>query len=492
MTKLTMAVAPCTLATLLAVGCADTYEYVPDGPDAIDMPEDAGARPVRGGAPAVTADATAPRATVDALPRDDSRRAFDGQAAVASAGKSLPSARRPSAMPLLDATLPTATPAQVAAAELAPADEATAATTNPAVPQEQSAAQPAPAPIPAPTPIPEPPAPEPAAPSPAAVPAPAPPPIAPEAKPSEAPTPAPEPAPAPAPAPAPEPTDGARVMPAQPAPAPEVPPEPSKPQRSRTDAPSTPPVDESALLRAGAAKPAPAAEPKPVAEPTPPPTVPAPEPAKPAEPPAPASAPEPAKPADSPAPAPAAAPPAAPTPTEPTPAPVPVAPAPAAPSPEPAPTPAPAPAPTPAPAAAPAPAPAPAVQILRPAVATKVRGFGSLDPVVGGVLAGRAVVAYFELGGWTAPVGADGKHLLRVEYSLRLRDERGDAVWTEGPIVASDASRTEPRDQFIARLMRIPATLPAGSYVLDIQASDPSTGATAKAEVRLQVRASQR
>lgn len=143
-------------------------------------------------------------------------------------------------------------------------------------------------------------------------------------------------------------------------------------------------------------------------------------------------------------------------------------------------------------APAPAPAPAPVVHILRPAIATKVRGFGSLDAVSGGVHAGDRVVAYFELGGWTAPAGADGKRLLRVEYSLRLRDAQGDAVWAEGPVVASDASRSEPRDVFITRLVRVPATLPAGAYVLEIQASDPATGASDTQEVRLQVRASQR
>lgn len=497
MTKLTMAAVPCALATVLAAGCADTYEYVPDGPNAVDMPEDAGARPVRAEAarPAPAAPeqggAVAARTTVDALPRDDARKAFDGQAAVASAAKPLAASRRPSAMPFLDATLPSATPAQVAAAELAPADAATAATTNPAVAPSQPSEQPAPAPLPEPTPVPVPPAPEPAPPAPAAAPVPvapepkpadAPAPAAPKpadepapsepAKPAEAPTPAPAPVPepAPVPAPAPEPSDGARVMPAQPAPAPEVPPEPSKPQRSRTDAPATPPVDEAALLRSGAPKAAPAAEPTP-------------------------AAPTPAEPAPA-APAPAAEPkPVEPKPAEPAPAPAPAAPEPVAPAPSPSPAaepPAPAPAATPAPAPAPVPVPAPAVQILRPVVASKVRGFGNLDVVSGPVQAGRQVVAYFELGGWTAPIGADGKHVVRVDYSLRLLDAQRSRIWTEGPISATDSSRAEPRDLYIARVLRIPATLPAGNYVLEIEAIDPASGASAVSDVRLQVRAAAR
>jgi hypothetical protein len=134
----------------------------------------------------------------------------------------------------------------------------------------------------------------------------------------------------------------------------------------------------------------------------------------------------------------------------------------------------------------------PSVQILHAAIASKVRGFGNLDAVNGAVQAGKQVVAYFELGGWTAPVGADGKHTVRVEYSLRLLDAARSRIWTEGPIAATDSSRSEPRDLYIAKVVRIPATLPAGSYVLEIEAADPATGASALADVRLQVRAPQR
>ena len=134
--------------------------------------------------------------------------------------------------------------------------------------------------------------------------------------------------------------------------------------------------------------------------------------------------------------------------------------------------------------------PPPAVHVLRPALATKVRGFGDLDAAGPSALrAGDRVVAYFELGDWTAPVDADGRHVLRVRYSLRLRDASGTVVWTDGPIDATDAQRVVRHDLFITHLVRLPATLPAGQYAMEFEGTDPATGATDVATVRFGLKA---
>ncbi|MFO0961706.1 MAG: hypothetical protein U0625_02235 [Phycisphaerales bacterium] len=449
----------CAVA-LLPAGCASTPA------------KSAGGSPTAG---ASTAPAAAPakKKTVDGLAKDQSRKSFDTQPVVLAAGKPLPRSTRPAAMPLLDATLAPESPKQVAAApDVPPPDQMAMATTPPPVANEVPPEAPAPAPAEAVTPPP-------------VVPAP----VAPE----PAPTPAPEPAAAPAPSREPTPEPAAAPVP-EPKPAPEPEPMPA-PEPAPTPAP----------------EPAPTPAPTPAPEPAP---TPAPEPA-------PTPAPEPTP---TPAPAePAAAP--APTPTpEPTPAPseladgARVAPAQPAPAPEMPPEPSrpqrprsDAPATTPvdersilrgyqsqeaelkpitAAAAAAEPAvptfedPTKRVRILRPALASKVRGFANLtriDPP--NVHPGDRFIVYFELGNWSVVPDTEGRHVVRATYTLSIQDQQGHEIWSEGPLMARDAARTPPQDLFITRMVRIPASLPVGLYTLVIDATDGANGANAKARV---------
>lgn len=239
-----------------------------------------------------------------------------------------------------------------------------------------------------------------------------------------------------------------------------MPPEPSRPQRSRTEAPATAPVDETAILRGGAAKPA-AAKPEAgtaaavaaaaaAAKSTKPATE---DPAQPAA----------AKPAE-----PATAKPAEPATAKPA---------------EPAPA-------KPAEPASGKPAAKPVVPDPKPIflghsnIASKVRGFGDLqaiDPPV--VHAGDRFVAYFELGNWSVATEPEGLYAVRVSYKLTLKDFNQLPVWTEGPLTARDTSRTAPRDLFITRLVKLPASLPAGGYSLVIDATDDATGQMASTTV---------
>ncbi|MBL9141100.1 MAG: hypothetical protein JNK53_04475, partial [Phycisphaerae bacterium] len=226
-------------------------------------------------------------------------------------------------------------------------------------------------------------------------------------------------------------------------------PAPSLPERRAADAPGTPIADESAILR-GDVREAPPTAPVPPS---------APPPVAPAAPSAPApTVPEPpvAPPAEAPvAPAqPAVPPPAAPEP--------PVAPPPIAPQ----------------PIAPPEPIDVGVPTVRKPALATDVRGFGDLTPVVPAQLpvGGRAIV-YFELAGWHSPPREDGQFVTEATYAIQVLDSEGHPQWSDAPQRAKDVSRVVRTDLFVTRLITLPASLRPGQYALRIVGNDTASGA---------------
>jgi hypothetical protein len=454
----TISLFPLAFVALLA-GCSSTPPVAPPP-----------VTPVR---PTVAA-----RGTVDPLPRDEARQRFDDMPAARGSARPVAASTRPSALPMFDMTLAPESPKEVASLP-----EAQSAQLQPAIDAQPAPAQPVPA--------------QPAAVAVAVA----------------------------AVAPAPEPSDPeGRVMAAEPSVMPELAPEGSKPGRialmpapvmapevlgggaARTAAADRPVAQEQPVPTPGA-EPAAAPQPAPVPEPAPS-AAPAPEPA-PAPAPAPAPEPTPAPmPEPAPAPAPVTEPTPAPTP-EPTPAPQPPAPAePIAPPPAEPPVPAPAePAAVPAaePAAAPTPEPAPAVVptpvVVPPAppapappatppvlgklsMASKVRGFGDIEPIDAGSLrAGDRFLAYVELMHWPFVAGIGDRMTAHARYMLRIEDAKGTVIWKEGPFDAIHSSPVPTDELFITRMVKLPRTIPVGSYSLVVAATDMATGA--ETDVRL-------
>jgi hypothetical protein len=460
----TISLLPLTVVTLLS-GCSSTPPVAPPP-----------VTPVR---PTVAA-----RGTVDPLPRDEARQRFDDMPAARGSARPVAASTRPSALPMFDMTLAPESPKEVASLPVAQSEQL-----PPAVD-----VQPAPAPAPAPAqPVPvvaavaepsdsegrvtaaEPSvmaelAPEGTKPERIALmPAPV---MAPEVlgggaanaaaaadrpvaqgQPAPTPTPGAEPAPAPEPTPEPEP---------EPAPAPTPEPVPS---------PTPTPTPEPAAVPAPEPAPAPTPEPTPAPEPAP---VPAQEPA-----PAPAPAP-------TPEPTPAPQPPAPIEPITPPPAEPPV---PAAAEPAAAPTPEPAPAVVPTPVVVPPAPPAPEPPAKQPAIGTlsmasKVRGFGDIEPIDAGSLrAGDRFLAYVELMHWPFVAGIGDRMTAHARYMLRIEDAKGTVIWKEGPFDAIHSSPVPTDELFITRMVKLPRTIPAGSYSLVVAATDMATGA--ETDVRL-------
>jgi hypothetical protein len=173
--------------------------------------------------------------------------------------------------------------------------------------------------------------------------------------------------------------------------------------------------------------------------------------------------------------------PIAPPPAEP-PVPAPAEPA-AAPTPEPAPVVAPAPVVVPpAPPAPEPPAKQPAIGTL--SMASKVRGFGDIEPIDAGSLrAGDRFLAYVELMHWPFVAGIGDRMTAHARYMLRIEDAKGTVIWKEGPFDAIHSSPVPTDELFITRMVKLPRTIPAGSYSLVVAATDMATGA--ETDVRL-------
>ena len=150
------------------------------------------------------------------------------------------------------------------------------------------------------------------------------------------------------------------------------------------------------------------------------------------------------------------------------------------PVPVPEPTPAPAPEPIPAPAPAPAPAaePVKVPSLANLSMASKVRGFGDVEPLGDGDLrAGDRFLAYIELVDWPFVAGIGDRVRAHARYTLTIVDSGGTGIWKEGPVDAMQSSASPTSELFVTRMVRLPKTIPAGDYNLRFDAVDMATGA---------------
>jgi hypothetical protein len=136
----------------------------------------------------------------------------------------------------------------------------------------------------------------------------------------------------------------------------------------------------------------------------------------------------------------------------------------------------------PAPPAPEPPAKQPAIGTL--SMASKVRGFGDIEPIDAGSLrAGDRFLAYVELMHWPFVAGIGDRMTAHARYMLRIEDAKGTVIWKEGPFDAIHSSPVPTDELFITRMVKLPRTIPAGSYSLVVAATDMATGA--ETDVRL-------
>ncbi len=102
------------------------------------------------------------------------------------------------------------------------------------------------------------------------------------------------------------------------------------------------------------------------------------------------------------------------------------------------------------------------------AMCSKVDGFGNYEVVEARFASGRefSIAIYCELTGFSSRIGERAMWETRLSQEITLVDSSGQVVWKDGPSPVVDTCRNRRRDFFVARVIRLPGTLPPGKYVL--------------------------
>lgn len=113
------------------------------------------------------------------------------------------------------------------------------------------------------------------------------------------------------------------------------------------------------------------------------------------------------------------------------------------------------------------------IRILR--LCSEVRGFGNYEPIeTPNFSAGHATefVVYCELEGFVSDRDDEGQFISRFDIHTQVLTRAGDSVLDLKDHDVVDRCRNRRRDCFIPRLVRLPATLSPGEYVLKVAIAD--------------------
>lgn len=110
----------------------------------------------------------------------------------------------------------------------------------------------------------------------------------------------------------------------------------------------------------------------------------------------------------------------------------------------------------------------------------RVNGFGVYDAFENNTfLAAReaAMIVYAELDRFKSVKGADESYTVSLSQEIVLYNESdGLAVWRQPAVEVVDKSRNQRRDFFVVQLIRLPARLSVGKYVLKVRIIDTQAG----------------
>lgn len=126
------------------------------------------------------------------------------------------------------------------------------------------------------------------------------------------------------------------------------------------------------------------------------------------------------------------------------------------------------------------------------ALCTKVDSFGSYTPIESArFVAGKEnpVIVYCEVGNFDSQLNADKKWETKLTQEVVLYTETGLPVWPEKstPQQFTDVCRNRRHDFFLAKIVRLPANLSIGRYVLKVTVVDQEANRVAEATTPVQV-----
>jgi hypothetical protein len=124
------------------------------------------------------------------------------------------------------------------------------------------------------------------------------------------------------------------------------------------------------------------------------------------------------------------------------------------------------------------------IKIAHAAIARKVAGFGNYEAFLNNEFALSElprILVYTELEGQKAQPHGDGRQIVRLVQELSLHKIGGKGsvpVWAEQPAPVNDLAKRPRRDFFLVQELRLPRTLEAGDYELQIKVSDLADGSS--------------
>jgi len=126
------------------------------------------------------------------------------------------------------------------------------------------------------------------------------------------------------------------------------------------------------------------------------------------------------------------------------------------------------------------------IKVLR--LCREVRGLGSFEPLPTGVIkAGQPVLLYSEVAGLKYQAHDDG-FTSRLSSKVELISaSSGSKVWERELGEVEDQCRSRRRDNYVSTRIRIPSTVPPGSYRLRLSEIDLTAHQSTSAELPLSI-----
>lgn len=129
------------------------------------------------------------------------------------------------------------------------------------------------------------------------------------------------------------------------------------------------------------------------------------------------------------------------------------------------------------------------LEIARIGLCMRVEAFGVYEPIESALPANRDtnVVLYCELAGFHSRQADRGMYETRVNQTVSIADAAGKVLWTDADHSFVDICRSRRRDFYVARIVRIPASLPPGEHVMNVAMTDQYSRELATAQVTFTV-----
>lgn len=129
------------------------------------------------------------------------------------------------------------------------------------------------------------------------------------------------------------------------------------------------------------------------------------------------------------------------------------------------------------------------LEIVRMALCTRVDAFGVYDPVESKLVANREtnLVLYCELAGFHSRQVDLDMYETRLTQEATLTDATGQVLWTDNVHSFVDVCRNRRRDFYVARIIRLPASIPPGDHVLTVNVIDQYSKEVAASQMAVSV-----